>query len=192
MSQTAFDTRPDSDSADVRGTIRIFSPEGRIGRVRYIAYNVIMGLLSMLAIALLSAAGAVLPQNILAPIAGIIMLMVYGAVFVVGFFFIIQRVHDFDASGWWALLTLVPLVNVFFAFVLLVVPGTRGRNRFGPRPPRNSAVVVIIALLAPLYIAGLVAATSFPVFEHFQFFFTTKHARPLPVATPPVQNRQFL
>jgi uncharacterized membrane protein YhaH (DUF805 family) len=191
LNPTTLDTRPDSDTTDIRGTIRIFSPEGRIGRVRYIAYNVVMGLLSMLAIALLSAAGTVLPQSVLSPIAGIVMLIVYGAMFVVGFFFIIQRIHDFDASGWWALLTLFPLVNMFFAFVLLVVPGTRGQNRFGPRPPRNSAVVIIIALLAPLYIAGLITAFSVPVFEHFQFF-KTKPARPLPVQMSPANKQQFM
>jgi uncharacterized membrane protein YhaH (DUF805 family) len=179
------------DSPDIRGTIHIFSTSGRIGRVRYIAYSVAMGLLSMLVIGLLSAAGAALPQDIVAPIAGLIMLVVYAAMFVVGFFFIIQRIHDFDASGWWMLLTLIPVVNLFFAFVLLVVPGTRGANRFGPRPPRNSPAVIILALLSPLYIAGLISAFSFPVFEQFQFF-TTKHAQPLPVQTPPADTRQFM
>lgn len=46
----------------------------------------------------------------------------------------IQRLHDMNASGWWALLSFVPIINTIFAFVLLFKRGTRGRNRFGRRP----------------------------------------------------------
>jgi len=46
-----------------------------------------------------------------------------------------KRQHDFNFSGWWALIHLVPGVG---SLVLLVVdgiaPGTHGPNRFGPDP----------------------------------------------------------
>ena len=46
-----------------------------------------------------------------------------------------KRQHDFDFSGWWALIHFVPGVG---SFILLVVdgsmPGTRGPNRFGIDP----------------------------------------------------------
>jgi uncharacterized membrane protein YhaH (DUF805 family) len=46
-----------------------------------------------------------------------------------------KRQHDFNFSGWWALIHLVPGVG---SLVLLVVdgiaPGPHGPNRFGPDP----------------------------------------------------------
>ena len=51
----------------------------------------------------------------------------------------IKRQHDFNFSGWWALVHLVPGVG---SLVLLLVdgiaPGTHGTNRFGPDPRVSS------------------------------------------------------
>ncbi|MDO9631829.1 MAG: DUF805 domain-containing protein [Humidesulfovibrio sp.] len=43
----------------------------------------------------------------------------------------IKRLHDLDRSGHWMWLTLVPLLNLYVAFLMLFIPGTRGTNRFG-------------------------------------------------------------
>lgn len=45
-----------------------------------------------------------------------------------------RRLHDFDASGWWQLLILVPVVNWFVDLVFGLAPGSAGPNRFGPDP----------------------------------------------------------
>ena len=54
----------------------------------------------------------------------------------------VKRQHDFDFSGWWALIHFVPGVG---SLILLVVdgsmPGTRGANRFGADPQQASAPV---------------------------------------------------
>lgn len=42
----------------------------------------------------------------------------------------IKRFHDMDKSGWWALLTLLPLVSI----IIIFIPGTKGSNRFGEDP----------------------------------------------------------
>ena len=54
---------------------------------------------------------------------------------------VIRRLHDRDMSGWWYLGIIVagaiPFVNFIasIAFlVLMVLPGTKGPNRFGPDP----------------------------------------------------------
>jgi uncharacterized membrane protein YhaH (DUF805 family) len=44
-----------------------------------------------------------------------------------------QRLHDIGASGWWQILTLVPIANLVFFLVLLLAPGQDYENRFGPR-----------------------------------------------------------
>lgn len=53
----------------------------------------------------------------------------------------VRRFHDRDMSGWWVLgfsiLSNIPAVGLFISvawFVLLVLPGTYGDNRFGPDP----------------------------------------------------------
>lgn len=46
----------------------------------------------------------------------------------------VRRLHDLDLSGWWMLLMLVPLVNIFFALYMLFFKGTEGPNQYGEDP----------------------------------------------------------
>jgi uncharacterized membrane protein YhaH (DUF805 family) len=43
----------------------------------------------------------------------------------------VRRLHDSDKSGWLVLLGLIPFVGWLAVLILLVLPGTRGQNRFG-------------------------------------------------------------
>lgn len=45
-----------------------------------------------------------------------------------------RRLHDQDRSGWLVLLNLVPYIGAIAIFVMMLLPGTRGDNRFGPDP----------------------------------------------------------
>ena len=49
----------------------------------------------------------------------------------VDFYSDIKRLHDVDKSGWWALIMLIPLVNLCLGIYLLFAKGTEGSNRFG-------------------------------------------------------------
>ncbi|MBS3932920.1 MAG: DUF805 domain-containing protein [Truepera sp.] len=49
------------------------------------------------------------------------------------FSYSIRRLHDTGHSGYFALLLFVPLVNIALVLYLLVMPGTRGPNRYGTR-----------------------------------------------------------
>ena len=46
----------------------------------------------------------------------------------------VRRLHDSNKRGWWYLVTLVPYVGGLIYLVLMVLPGTKGANRFGPDP----------------------------------------------------------
>lgn len=48
----------------------------------------------------------------------------------------VRRCHDLDKSGWWALLCLIPFVNIIFSIYLLFFKGTDGANRYGEDPLR--------------------------------------------------------
>src|SRR5258708_28721763 len=50
---------------------------------------------------------------------------------------LVRRPHDVGVSGWWILMGLVPVVGAIGAignFVLTVLPGNRGPNRYGDDP----------------------------------------------------------
>lgn len=43
----------------------------------------------------------------------------------------VRRLHDSDRSGWWVLAAAVPVIYL----ILMLLPGTKGENRFGrPQP----------------------------------------------------------
>ena len=50
----------------------------------------------------------------------------------------VRRFHDMNRSGWLILLFILPLVNIFVFFYLLLGSGTQGINHYGPQ--RISAI----------------------------------------------------
>jgi uncharacterized membrane protein YhaH (DUF805 family) len=46
----------------------------------------------------------------------------------------IRRLHDTNRTGWWLLVSLVPLVGWIWIIVLLALAGDEGPNRYGPPP----------------------------------------------------------
>ena len=46
----------------------------------------------------------------------------------------VRRLHDVDMSGWWTMVGLLPGLGALALFVLHMIPGTPGPNRFGPPP----------------------------------------------------------
>jgi uncharacterized membrane protein YhaH (DUF805 family) len=45
-----------------------------------------------------------------------------------------RRMHDLDKSGWYIFVNCIPLVGGIWFLVLMLMPGTEGENRFGPKP----------------------------------------------------------
>ncbi len=80
----------------------------------------------------------------------------------------IQRLHDFDASGWWSVLIVIPLANLVLYLVLLIMPGAQGPNRFGNPPPPNTTGVILLALILPLIaVIGIIAAIAIPAYQDY-------------------------
>lgn len=52
----------------------------------------------------------------------------------------VKRCHDRGRSGWFMLLSLVPLLNIWLAVELMFLRGTVGSNQFGPDPLDGVAV----------------------------------------------------
>ena len=50
----------------------------------------------------------------------------------------VRRLHDTDRSGWWVLISLVPLIGWIVLLVFTVQESTPGSNRYGPNPKSAS------------------------------------------------------
>jgi len=138
--------------------INIWSPKGRLGRIRYIAYSLGFGLLFNMA----NAAVATLGGETLG--IALFIATLAGGLWI-HTLLSIQRAHDFDKTGWMAILAFIPLVNLLFWFV----PGTNTENRFGKQTPPNSTGVVIAAWIVPIvFFVGILAAVAIPTFQSYQ------------------------
>ena len=136
--------------------VRLFSAAGRIGRARYIAYGFGLYLLSMLA--------GVVGARLFGEVGAVLATVAWVAMAVLGVMLTVQRCHDFNVTGWFALLIVVPLANLVFLFI----PGTDGPNRFGAPTPPNSVGVLVVAWLIPgIVIAGMIAAIALPAYEAY-------------------------
>jgi uncharacterized membrane protein YhaH (DUF805 family) len=49
----------------------------------------------------------------------------------------IRRLHDTNRSGWWLLISVLPVVGPFILLGIAVTDGDPGENRFGPNPKRQ-------------------------------------------------------
>jgi uncharacterized membrane protein YhaH (DUF805 family) len=144
------------DAAEEYQPVSLFSVAGRIGRARYILYTMGLPLLVVFVVGLVGA--------LLGPAGAVLMIAGWIGVIVLSFMLTVQRCHDFDASGWLAIVGLIPLVNLLFWFI----PGTDGPNRFGARTPPNSTGVLVAVWIVPaLFIGGIVAAVSIPAYQDY-------------------------
>ena len=47
----------------------------------------------------------------------------------------VRRLHDTDKSGWFVLISFIPFIGFFIIF-LLIADGSKGKNKFGPKPKK--------------------------------------------------------
>ncbi|MFE0349192.1 DUF805 domain-containing protein [Streptomyces griseoluteus] len=67
--------------------------------------------------------------------------LVYGlAVLIPGLAVAVRRLHDTSRSGWWVLISLVPLVGWIILLVFLASEGKPEANEYGPNPKYAPAV----------------------------------------------------
>ena len=138
--------------------LKALSTDGRIGRLRYLAWSMVLMLACLPLFGV--AAGFFAVSEILG---GLLMVVVGIAVAVVGIMFGVQRLHDIGWSGWLLLVTLVPVVGGVFSLLLFIIPGSSEANRFGPPPPPNSTAVKVLAGLWLAAIGlGIVLAIALP------------------------------
>ena len=138
-------------------SINIWSAKGRLGRVRYIGYSVGLGFLINIVASLIARVMGAGPG-------AVILFIGFAGILYIHTLLSIQRAHDFNSTGWLAILAFIPLVNLLFWFV----PGTDGENRFGHKTPPNSKLAVALACIIPfVMIIGIVAAIAIPAYQSY-------------------------
>ena len=143
---------------------KVFSMEGRIGRVRYIAYSMAIMLTLMLALAVVGGVLTLLTGGSESVFTGLVIVL-YIAYIAGAFIMTIRRAHDMGHSGWMSLLMLVPLVSLWFLFA----PGTPSTNEYGPKPVPNTTGV-ILAAFSPLLVGvifAILAAIAIPKYQSY-------------------------
>ncbi len=144
------------------GELKVFSLQGRIGRLRYLAWSTVM-MLAFLPIGILIFSSSVRSETV----AAIVTVLVSLAVIAVSVCMGVQRVHDMGWSGWLWLLNFVPVIGWVFSLLMLFMPGTAGANRYGPPPPPNSRAVKVLACLFLVPIIGIIAAIAIPAYQDY-------------------------
>ncbi|MCP5158665.1 MAG: DUF805 domain-containing protein [Gammaproteobacteria bacterium] len=164
-----------STASEPFAEIKLFSTQGRLGRVRYIGYLVGLIVLIFLSAGLIASVNSFSRLQEGGGDGDLVHILGSGALIalwivtiVVSILLIIQRLHDFNASSWWSLLVLVPLANLVLYLILLIMPGTQGANRFGNPPPPNTLGVILLALILPLItVTGIIAAIAIPAYMDY-------------------------
>ncbi|WP_338522473.1 DUF805 domain-containing protein [Pseudomonas batumici] len=153
------------DALPAFGQLQAFTTRGRIGRLRYLAWSMVLMFVTLpvagaiFALAMGTAAASLNTAITIGVVLGgaaLIAFMVFSIQIAV------QRLHDIGWSGWLWLLTLVPFVGSVFPFVLMFCPGNNGANQYGAPPPPNSTAVKVLAVLSVVcgVIFGVAAVTG--------------------------------
>jgi len=141
-------------------TLKVFTIHGRIGRLRYLAWTLVLTLALLVAGGIISTVSFAVATA--SPVLGTLIGVVLGLALFVALVWVsvqigVQRLHDLGWSGWLYFLNLVPLVNSVFPILLLVLPGNAGANQYGAPPPRNSTAVKVLATLWLAFIPVVLA-----------------------------------
>ncbi|MGV8919109.1 MAG: DUF805 domain-containing protein [Pseudomonas sp.] len=139
--------------------LKVFSLQGRIGRIRYLAWSLVL----MVALVIVAGLCAAMLTNSLVG-GGLLITVATVVFFVISVQIGVQRLHDAGWSGWLLLINLVPFVGMFFPLLMMIIPGNAGANQYAaPEPPAGKGVkalaslwVLFIAITSTgLYVGGV-------------------------------------
>jgi uncharacterized membrane protein YhaH (DUF805 family) len=148
---------------------RCFAWSGRFSRsefaVAYLGYNVLFVVLIGLGAALNAAGQGDRKSQVGAIVLSVVIIVWFLLSFVISLGSTVRRLHDLGQSGWLAVLTVLPCVNLVFLVYLLAAPGHQGAA-----PPASGAmpvgvlvgVVAAVVLVLVVPIIGIVAAIAIP------------------------------
>ncbi|WP_180191268.1 DUF805 domain-containing protein [Acinetobacter sp. YH01006] len=157
------------------------SIKGRFGRLSFIAWSAFLHFIFLfssialgLSIDIVNLAVHSMDSNWLLSIQGLAGIGVLIMILVYAYFALVvtvRRLHDMNRSGWWALLLLLPLVNIFVWLYIVFGSGDRGINDYGPARMTLlwekmlawlMIVLILLSLLGSLALLGYMSGGEQP------------------------------
>lgn len=112
----------------------IFTTDGRLNRLRYIKYMIILALVAGGSTFVMSSMATFLTGD---PTSSLVTMITWMWALVAGagnIALMIRRLHDLGKSGYFVLIALVPVIGVIFSVCLFCIPGQDGYNQYGADP----------------------------------------------------------
>ena len=140
--------------------VDLLSVKGRMGKEYYLFYSSFIPLIIFYLFANIS--GGISLNNIgtIAETSSLVLGLVSAIYTFIIIYLSIQRCHDFDKSGWYAVFALIPFAN----FIYAIIPNTNGLNRYG-EIPKPAPIMITIATY--LLMALLIAFTGLSAYNYF-------------------------
>lgn len=112
----------------------IYTAEGRLNRLRYLKYMVLLALVASLSTFVMSSMATFLtgdPNGFLVKAITFIWAIVAG---IGNIMLMTRRLHDLNKSGYFVLIALIPVIGFLFSIYLFFAPGQIGWNQYGADP----------------------------------------------------------
>ncbi|WP_347902298.1 DUF805 domain-containing protein [Pseudomonas purpurea] len=172
------------------GELNIFGVQGRIGRLRFLAWMLVVVLvassLSSVIFLIIFSADLLIPGILL--LFALTLAFLYASITIT-----VQRLHDLDWSGWLCFLYVAPVIGSILPLLLAALPGTPGPNRYGaPAPPNSLAVKALCGVwlgLVALGVIGIIAGGLAALRHEYEYSAAARPAEPdteAQAAQPPV------
>jgi len=122
--------------------------QGRIGRLRFVAWIFVLMLAVAVPVAIIT---AIFGED--SALGDVLVLILGLGTFYFGMCMQGKRLHDMNYSAWFLLILFIPIIGTILSIVTLFWPGNEGENDYGPPAPPNSSWV---KFLSGLFIAAIV------------------------------------
>lgn len=147
-----------------------YSWRGRVGRIRYLSYTMLLYCAFVLIIIFLGIVIGVLggsggedfgfASSVLVAITLIGQLYAY-------FVPIIRRLNDINRTGWLSLIMLIPIANIILWLYLVFARGDEGSNDYGAPATPPTILHYILGLILPIIAILLILGIAIPAYQEY-------------------------
>ena len=142
----------------------LFSFNGRIGRIRWIAYMCGMFFLTSMIVAIALGILTVGNPALLKKLEYLNTIVGFGVLIFVSR----RRLRDLGLGAIFLGLAIIPFINLYFFFMMIFKRGDEGANEYGPAPSPNTRSVYLLAWIMPaIFVIGILAAVAIPAYKSY-------------------------